>query len=119
MNLDLRVGCPAGFEKIHVAPYGDVTGCSMNPVSFGNVRQMPLSRIVEKMRRFHHFAKRHPSCIVALDREYIEDFMDYAVNFTSSPYPVEMNPNYGGPGCPRRSLSAASGPSAKEPTFCA
>lgn len=108
VNLDLRIGCPAGFEKIHVAPYGDVTGCSMNPVSFGNVRQMPLSCIVEKMRRFHHFAKRHPSCIVALDREYIEDYMDYAVNFPSSPYPVELNPNYGGHDRPHRGLPAAA-----------
>ncbi|HNQ22738.1 MAG TPA: radical SAM protein [Phycisphaerae bacterium] len=95
VNLDLRIGCPAAFEKIHVAPYGDVTGCSMNPVSFGNVRETPLAEIVARMRRFHHFAKRHPSCIVAVDRDFIETYMDYAAGFASLPYPVEANPAYG------------------------
>ena len=94
VNLDLRIGCPAGFEKIHIAPYGDVTGCSMNPVSFGSVRDLPLAEIVAKMRRFYHFAKRHPSCIVAVDQEYIDRYMSYASNFASVPYPVEENPNY-------------------------
>jgi MoaA/NifB/PqqE/SkfB family radical SAM enzyme len=94
VNLDLRIGCPAGFEKIHIAPYGHVTGCSMNPVSFGNVRETSLRRIVEKMRRFPHFSKRHPSCIVAVDQEYINDYMDYAERFDATPYAVELNPKY-------------------------
>lgn len=94
VNLDLRIGCPAGFEKIHVAPHGDVTGCSMNPASFGNVRELPLSEILGKMRKFHHFAKRHPSCIVAVDKEYVADYMDPAARFDSLPYPIELNTNY-------------------------
>lgn len=94
VNLDLHIGCPAGFEKIHIAPYGDVTGCSMNPVSFGNIRQENLAIIVAKMRRFHHFAKKHCSCIVALDNEYIANYMDFAHSFKSVPYPVDLNPHY-------------------------
>ena len=94
VNLDMKIGCPSGFEKIHIAPYGDVTGCSMNPVSFGNVREMPLEKIVEKMREFKHFAKRHPSCLVAVDSGYVQDYMNFAYRFESSPYPVEENPAY-------------------------
>lgn len=94
VNLDMHIGCPAGFEKIHVAPYGDVTGCSMNPVSFGNVRSMSLEDILAKMRSFRHFAKRHSSCIVAVDNEFISDYMDYAAGYDTTPYPVEDNPQY-------------------------
>jgi MoaA/NifB/PqqE/SkfB family radical SAM enzyme len=110
VNLDLKIGCPAGFEKIHVAPFGDVTGCSMNPVSFGNVRQEPLVEIVARMRRFEHFAKRHPSCIVAVDQEFIHKYMDHAQRFETTPYPVEANPHYatecGGCEMPRRGTPA-------------
>ncbi|MBN1653434.1 MAG: radical SAM protein [Deltaproteobacteria bacterium] len=93
-NLNLRIGCPAGFEKIHVTPYGEVTGCSMNPVSFGNVREKPLAEIVDKMRNFYHFAKRSPHCLVAIDRKYINDYMNYASNYESIPYRVEENDCY-------------------------
>lgn len=95
VNLSMKIECPAGFEKIHVAPYGEVTGCSMNPASFGNVREMPLREIVEKMRSFRHFSKRHPSCIVAVDDEYIQDYMNFSHDYHELPYPVEENPKYG------------------------
>lgn len=94
VNLDMRIGCPAGFEKIHIGPYGDVTGCSMQPESFGNIREESLGRIVHKMRSFHHYKKRSPQCIIAVDHEYISDYMNFASNYKSLPYPVEENPNY-------------------------
>ena len=94
VNLNPKVCCPAGHEKVHVAPFGDVTGCSMNPVSFGNVRQNSLQEIVTKMRGFKYFAKREPHCLVAVNKDFIGNYMDYAVNFPSSPYRVEENPHY-------------------------
>ena len=94
VNLDLEIGCPAGYEKIHICPYGDATGCSMNPVGFGNVREEPLEIIVGRMRNFHHYSKYHPSCLVAVDSEYIGDYMDFASNYESTPYHVNLNPKY-------------------------
>lgn len=94
VNLSMRVGCPSGHEKIHVAPYGDVTGCSMQAASFGNVRDEPLSVIVSRMRSFRHYAKNSPQCIVAVDKEYIKDYMDFAQNYSVVPYPVQDNPCY-------------------------
>jgi len=94
VNLNLKIGCPAGFEKIHFTPYGEVTGCSMNPVSFGNVREASLADIVDKMRNFYHFARRSPHCLVAIDSRYIRDYMNYAANFESIPYRVEENECY-------------------------
>jgi MoaA/NifB/PqqE/SkfB family radical SAM enzyme len=93
-NLDLRIGCPAGFEKVHVAPYGDVTGCAIQAASFGNVREESLESIVRRMRSFHHYSKRSPSCIAAVDSEYIRDYTDYASQCETLPYPIEENPRY-------------------------
>jgi len=93
-NLTLQVGCPAAFEKIHVSPYGHVTGCAIQPMSFGCVRDRPLAAIVEEMRGFKHFAKRPEHCIVALDEEFIGDYVDYSVGHASTPYPIEANPRY-------------------------
>jgi MoaA/NifB/PqqE/SkfB family radical SAM enzyme len=95
-NLDLRIGCPSGYEKVHVGPYGDVTGCAIQSASFGNLREQSLEMIVAKMRSFHHYSKRSDSCIAAVDAEYIRDYMDYASQHTSIPYPVEANPKYAG-----------------------
>lgn len=93
-NLTLKVGCPAGFEKIHVTQYGDVTGCSLQPISFGNLRNERLETIIERMRDFHHFSKRYNRCLVAFDRTFQRDYVSYAANFPSTPYPIEANPNH-------------------------
>jgi MoaA/NifB/PqqE/SkfB family radical SAM enzyme len=94
VNLTLRIGCPAGYEKIHFSPYGEVTGCSMNPVSFGNVREASLAEIIKKMRDFYHFSKRNPHCVISVDSTYTRDYMNYATKFQSIPYRVEDNPCY-------------------------
>lgn len=94
VNLSLKVGCPSGHEKIHIAPYGDVTGCSMQAPSFGNALKEPLATIVERMRAFRHYAKRSGQCIIALDKEYISEYMDFAQKYPSLPYPIEDNPCY-------------------------
>ena len=94
VNQNLRIGCPSGYEKIHISPYGEVTGCSLQPVSFGNVREEKLEVIIKRMQGFDHYAKRAPNCIVALDEDYIRDFVDYAENYDVVPYDVRENPLY-------------------------
>jgi MoaA/NifB/PqqE/SkfB family radical SAM enzyme len=91
-NFTLEIGCPAGFEKVHVSPYGHVTGCAIQPMSFGSLRERPLASLVEEMRGFKHFAKRSKYCIVALDKEFIEDYIDPAIGEASTPYPIQNNP---------------------------
>lgn len=93
-NLDLRIGCPSGFEKVHVAPYGDVTGCALQAPSFGIVREEPLEAIVARMRAFHHYPKRSPHCLVGVDTEYIGDYMAYQRHYDSVPYPIADNPKW-------------------------
>lgn len=90
VNLTLKIECPAGFEKIHVAPYGDVTGCSLISVSFGNVREEPLADIVSRMREFKHFKKRSDRCLIAVDEEYIQDYQLVASARPMTPVRAEL-----------------------------
>lgn len=89
VNLSLKVECPAGFEKVHVAPYGDVTGCSLMSVSFGNVREEPLADIVGRMRQFPHFKKRPDRCLIAVDDQFIDDYQAVASSSAVTPVRVE------------------------------
>lgn len=93
-NFTLKVGCPAGYEKIHVSPYGHVTGCAIQPMSFGSLREESLADVVARMREFKHFKKRSDRCIVALDEQFIGDYVDPSIDQPSTPYPIEANPAY-------------------------
>lgn len=106
-NFTLKIGCPAGYEKVHVSPYGHVTGCAIQPMSFGSLRDERLEDIVARMREFKHFKKRPKHCVVALDEEFIGDYVDPSIDEPSTPYPIESNPCYAtdcGP-CSRGPLS--------------
>ncbi len=67
------VGCPAGMEKIYITPGGDVLPCPFIHVSFGNVREVPLSEIVQKMRRVPQFGSYPEICVAAEDPFFHKD----------------------------------------------
>ena len=75
INLSLRQECPGGREKIGISCYGDVVGCGMNPISFGNIRQEPLARIWSRMQHFPDFARRSRECLIAADRAFIAKYI--------------------------------------------
>ena len=75
INLSGRVECPGGREKVAISPYGEVTGCGMNFVSFGNVRQEALEVIWRRMQRFPHFARRSADCLIGADGQYIREYL--------------------------------------------
>jgi hypothetical protein len=64
-------------------------------MSFGSLRDESLEEIVGRMREFKHFKKRPDHCIVALDEEFIGDYVDPAMDEPSTPYPIERNACYG------------------------
>jgi len=75
INFSCRVECPGGREKLAVSPYGEITGCGMNFVSFGSVREEPLEKIWRRMRKFPDFARRSGDCLIGADREYIRRYL--------------------------------------------
>jgi len=75
INFSMRQECPAGREKICISPYGDVMGCGMNFISFGNIRQEPLEKIWRRMGNFPDFRRRSADCLIGADSAYIEKFI--------------------------------------------
>lgn len=80
-----RPRCPSGKEKITITCYGDVMGCTLNPISFGNIRQEPLKRIWERAGRFSQFQKNSDRCLAAFDRSHIDRYLRPLAHFEKEP----------------------------------
>lgn len=91
----MKPRCPAGKEKVGVTCYGDVVGCSYNPVSFGNYFDSPLKAIVGRMRRFSQFAKDFPGCLSSEDVHYIDRYLGPLGDAPSYPVYYDDHPAFG------------------------
>lgn len=75
-NLSLQPGCPAIKEKIFIDPYGEVMSCAFNPVSFGNIREEPLTTIWKKGLKFmEENTKGETLCLRTYNKDYIDKFL--------------------------------------------
>jgi MoaA/NifB/PqqE/SkfB family radical SAM enzyme len=92
INYSMRYECPGGREKICVGIYGDVQGCATNPISFGNVRDLPLHAIWNRMRSFEPFQKRSPVCLVSEDENYIATYVDPISEQQEYPVDIDQHP---------------------------
>jgi MoaA/NifB/PqqE/SkfB family radical SAM enzyme/ubiquinone/menaquinone biosynthesis C-methylase UbiE len=54
-------GCGAGLTHLYIDGSGEVCPCNFVPLSFGNIMDEPLARILERMGR--HFCEPRPSCV--------------------------------------------------------
>jgi MoaA/NifB/PqqE/SkfB family radical SAM enzyme len=93
LSYKLKHQCPAGQEKIGITNIGDVVGCSLNPISFGNIRKEPLKVIWERMNRFSQFAKDFPGCLVAEDRHYIDNYIRPIIDKPANPVFYKDHPS--------------------------
>lgn len=91
INFSMRQECPAGREKICVSCYGDVMGCGMNYISFGNVREEPLERIWRRMGNFPDFKRKSPDCLIGVDPVYIEKYIRPLAGLTV-PVSIDKHP---------------------------
>lgn len=94
INLSMRKGCPAGYEKVSISPYGDVQGCAMSFISHGNVLEEPLADIWTRMRSWSQYKKRSPVCLIGLDPEYIDEYIMPVNGLKVLPVPVEKHPRH-------------------------
>ena len=105
LSYKLKYCCPAGKEKICITSTGDVVGCSMNPISFGNIREEELKTIWKRMNEFPQFKKDFPGCLVAEDIEYINDYMKTIKDYKENPvyfkdHPTAKTPITNNTNCP-------------------
>ncbi|MCJ7729369.1 MAG: methyltransferase domain-containing protein [Sedimentisphaerales bacterium] len=54
-------GCGAGISHLYIDGSGEVCPCNFVPLSFGNITQEPLHRILDRMGCY--FCKPRPSCV--------------------------------------------------------
>jgi MoaA/NifB/PqqE/SkfB family radical SAM enzyme/ubiquinone/menaquinone biosynthesis C-methylase UbiE len=62
-------GCGAGLTHLYIDGSGEVCPCNFVPLSFGNIMDESLARILERMGR--HFCKPRPSCVGQLLSRHI------------------------------------------------
>ena len=62
-NFNMKVGCPAGVEKIYITAYGDVTPCDLIHEPFGNVCKESLKKIWDRMRREPPYSEKMYDCV--------------------------------------------------------
>ncbi len=91
-NMSLKNTCPGGTEKLYVSVYGDVTTCQLNPVSFGNVRELPIKNIVDRILQIKSFSQINPSCVVSSDEEYIDKYIGPIADQPYRPVPIDDHP---------------------------
>ncbi len=71
----LQQGCGAAKEKLYITTYGDVIPCPYMHISFGNVRDESLAQIRNRMLALPVFASYIPNCLVAENKEFIENHL--------------------------------------------
>jgi len=84
-------GCPAGAQTIIVSAYGDLMPCPFIEISFGNVREMPLKRALEKMWSYDLFSHVTPRCLMGADRKFYDEWLA-PLDRTTLPNPIQTHP---------------------------
>ncbi|MBZ0166339.1 MAG: radical SAM protein, partial [Candidatus Omnitrophica bacterium] len=75
LNL-LREGCPCGKEIVYVTAFGHVIPCGFVQISFGNIRKESFQVIWDRLQQ-HQLCRDHRNtCIAALDKEFIKDYIN-------------------------------------------
>lgn len=94
INFSLKQECPSGREKICITPYGDVTGCGMNSISFGNIRKEPLEKIWTRTCNWSQFKRRSSKCLIAVDEEYLTEYLFPIADNNELPIPIWNHPKH-------------------------
>lgn len=89
----LRPRCPSGKEKIAITCHGDVLGCTLNHISFGNIKRESLKTIWQRAGRFSQFRKNSSRCLAAFDRIHIDNYLAPMTRFPESPVFFTDHPN--------------------------
>lgn len=71
----LNLGCIGVKGMISVIQYGDVLPCPYIHISIGNVFEEPLKDIIQRGLNFKIFCEHVDTCLIAEDREFIENYI--------------------------------------------
>ena len=92
----LNLGCIAVKRMVSITKYGDVMPCPYIYTSLGNFFEEPLKDIIERGLKIKYFGNYTNTCLVAVDRKFINDVVSktygkplpvpYAEIFTSEDF---------------------------------
>jgi MoaA/NifB/PqqE/SkfB family radical SAM enzyme len=88
VNSPEGVGCFGGFSQFYMTAYGDINPCDFNPISFGNVRELPIQAIWQKMQTHPDFKDKHLTCRMQT-ASYRKKYIDVIPNEPQLPIAVE------------------------------
>jgi MoaA/NifB/PqqE/SkfB family radical SAM enzyme len=89
INSPEGAGCFGAFAQFYMTAYGDINPCDFNPVSFGNVRDLPVQVIWNKMLTHPDFRIHHKTCRMQTP-EYRAKYIDPLPENTKLPVPIEV-----------------------------
>lgn len=78
-------GCFAGSRWMHVGSTGDVMPCPYTPLSFGNIRDVPLTQVWSDMGKFPAYKKQSSVCLMR-DPEFRQKYIHTIPKDAQLPY---------------------------------
>ena len=85
------IGCLAANIQFYASAYGDIAPCDFTPISFGNIRDLPLKKIWYSM--VSHPAYKHRSTFCRMQNPQFRHFyIDPIPEDAQLPYPIEKLP---------------------------
>ena len=80
-------GCFAGNRWMHIASTGDVLPCPYTPLTFGNIRDAPLSKIWSSMSKHPAYKKQSTVCLMR-DPDFRQKYIHTIPEGSRLPYYV-------------------------------
>ena len=74
-SYGLDLGCIAVKRMVSITKYGDVMPCPYIHTSLGNFFEEPLEDIIERGMRIKYFGQYVDTCLIAEDRDFINDYV--------------------------------------------
>ena len=89
VNSPEGAGCFGAYAQFYMTAYGDINPCDFNPISFGNVREMPIGLIWNRMRSHPDFKIHHKTCRMQTP-SYRAKYIDPLPPGVKLPVPIEV-----------------------------
>lgn len=86
-SYGMDLGCIAVKRMISVTKYGDVMPCPYIHTTLGNVFEEPLKDIVARGMNIKYFGKYVDTCLIAEDRNFINNYEQKKISGKPSPVP--------------------------------
>ncbi len=81
------IGCLAANFQVHVTAHGDLTPCDFTPLSFGNVRDVPVAELWRRLTTHPAFCARSKTCRMQ-DAAFRERYIDTIPTGATLPFPI-------------------------------